>query len=106
MSEENPYQVPQERGSSGPPDTGHFIWCASAVFGCSILGALLGMVIGGLIGAIAPGYYRSVFSAGSSPDFNPVGIGLAMGLGQGAVFGGVIGLALIVIMYWFRGRTE
>ena len=106
MSEKNPYQTPQEPSSKGPPDSKHFVWCASAVFGCAVVGSILGMALGGLIGAIAPGYYRSVFSTGGGADFNPIGFGIALGLGQGAVFGGIVGLVLIVILYWFRSRSE
>lgn len=104
MRDDNPYETPKEPISGDRPDTKRFLWCVLAVFGCSALGALLGLIIGGLLGAAAPGYYRAVFAAGNDPDFNPVALGIGLGLTQGVVFGAIIGIALVAITSWHQSR--
>lgn len=47
-----------------------------------------------------PGYYRSVFGAGSDPIFDPVAVGLGQGLTQGLVLGATIGLILVLASWW------
>lgn len=41
--------------------------------------------IGLALGTFAPGYYRTVFRYGDSPDFNSVHVGVAAGLAVGCV---------------------
>ena len=52
-----------------------------------------------------PGYYRSVFSGGHLPGFDPVAVGIGQGFSQGVVFGGAIGLVLVAMFYWYRSRS-
>lgn len=45
--------------------------------------AAAGAGIGWVLGTFAPGYYRTVFRCGDSPEFNPVQVGVGLGLTQG-----------------------
>ena len=100
----NPYGTPPatESATTAEPKT---LWFgAGIVFASSIVCGLIGMGIGVLLGVVAPGYYRSVFSGGSTPEFDPVQVGLGLGLTQGVLFGGVIGLVLVAVYYWYKIR--
>lgn len=74
-----------------------------AMFWISVSGCLfaaIGSGIGYLIGNLMPGYYRSVFGAGSDPIFHPVAVGIGQGLTQGLVLGATIGLILVLASWW------
>lgn len=74
-----------------------------AMFWISVSGCLfaaIGAGIGYFIGSSMPGYYRSVFGAGSDPVFDPVAVGLGQGLTQGLVLGATIGLILVLTSWW------
>ena len=78
--------------------------------GSVILCAVGGGLIGNFIAIKYPGYYRSVFSrAATQPDFDPATMGIATGIGQGAVAGLLVGavvvLALAVANYRRAGRS-
>ena len=88
MPSDNPYESPQESPEDQLPSTRRFLWSASAVFGCLLVGGVLGAGIGAALGAMVPSYYRSVFSAGDDPSFDPLSVGIGLGLTQGCVFGG------------------
>ena len=106
MTTENPYDSPQEPASTKPPSAVPLMWSVATVFGSAIIGALLGLALGVTIGTIAPGYYRSVFSGGDDPGFDPMAVGIGLGLSQGFVFGGIIGLVLVGMFYWYRLNTK
>lgn len=67
------------------------------VFGCTLGAAVLGAGMGYALGQFVPGYYRQAFLGSDEPGFDPVSIGIGLGLAQGAVGGAVVGLALVVI---------
>ncbi|MGC4002072.1 MAG: hypothetical protein QM811_02540 [Pirellulales bacterium] len=75
------------------------------LFGSALVFTALGGGVGYLLGRYLPGYYRSVFRNGQSPDFDPVAAGVGQGVTQGLVGGVVIGVVLIVAMLWFRLRA-
>jgi hypothetical protein len=62
--------------------------------------AVLGGTIGAAIGVVAPGYYRSVFRNGHSPEFNPVQTGVGLGTIQGMALGLAISLGVIALFAW------
>jgi len=100
MNSENPYDSPANPiEHAGPQFLG---WSMAVVFGSAALGGLIGIGIGVLLGTLAPEYYQSVFSDSNSPNFNPLAIGIGLGLTQGVVFGGIIGLVLVALFYWYR----
>jgi hypothetical protein len=82
------------------------MWTLGTVFGAAFAGGVLGLMIGAALGTFAPGYYRSVFASGNSANFDPVAVGIGQGLTQGVVFGGLIGLALVAMFYWYRSRRN
>lgn len=65
-----------------------------------------GAGLGAALGVFSPGYYRSVFSNGDSPTFDPVAVGIGQGLTQGVVFGTLVGLLLVAMFYWSRTRSQ
>jgi hypothetical protein len=56
----------------------------------------LGGIIGFGLGRLTPGYYRAVYSRGDWHSFNPVEVGLGLGLTQGFAGGAVIGILLLL----------
>jgi hypothetical protein len=80
-------------------------WSVAAVFGSAILGGLLGSVGGAALGAFVPDYYRSVIPGSDRPGFDPLAVGIGLGLTQGIMFGAVVGLALAAMYYWHHSRV-
>ncbi len=103
MSSTNPYVPPEEDGTASPS---LMVWTIGAVFGCSFIGGLSGVSLGAGLGAFWPGYYRSVFPNGDSPNFDPVAVGIGQGLTQGVVLGTFVGLVLVSMFYMFRLRWQ
>ena len=105
MSSDNPYDSPNHVSSASGPSPIVLLWSVLTVFGTSILGGLIGMGIGAALGSFVPGYYRSVFARGTHPGFDPVAVGVGQGLTQGIAFGGIVGLVLVGLFYWYRLRS-
>jgi hypothetical protein len=74
------------------------------------LSALVGVVIGGSIGCslgfLAPGFYRSFFPMAHAADFQPVEIGIGLGLTQGLGLGLLIGCVVVLAVAWSNARQE
>ena len=100
----DPYDSPQQSVDAAPPSV--LLWSVGCVFGTAFIGGVLGALLGAVLGSFSPGYYRSVFSNGDSPNFDPVSVGIGQGLTQGVVFGTLIGLALVGMFYWYRSRIQ
>ena len=101
----NPYQSVND--PSVPPTRYRprvLIISAVFAFGCAAICGLIGMILGAILGAFVPSYYETVFSAENSPGFNPVAVGVGLGLTQGVVFGGLAGVALVAAYYWYETR--
>src|SRR5262249_12687597 len=62
------------------------------ILGLTILGGVLGCLGGFLLGKYNPGYYRAVVHGGQHPDFDPVAVGIGLGLGQWAAAGAALGV--------------
>jgi len=77
----------------------------TAVFLCTLLFSGLGGTVGFLLGKLIPDYYRAVFSHGDAPFFDPVQVGLGLGLTQGMVGGAAIGLILVGLVAWHNTRS-
>jgi endonuclease/exonuclease/phosphatase family metal-dependent hydrolase len=69
------------------------------VFASSCLGGIVGALAGALIGLCFPGYYRAVMFGGDQPGFDPVSVAAGLGAGQGLVWGGVLGVAVLVAYF-------
>jgi hypothetical protein len=63
---------------------------------CAIIGAGTGYTLG----TFAPAFYRTLFRNGNAPTFDPVQMGLGLGLTQGLVVGCVVVLAVA----WYNSR--
>jgi hypothetical protein len=104
MTTPNPYESPVQLSHSHRENS-RMMWSSVAVvFISAILGGLIGLGLGTAIGTLFPDYYRTVFSGGDSPSFNPLAVGMAQGLTQGTFGGGLIGVALVALYYWYRLR--
>ena len=78
----------------------------TTVVACTLLLAAIGLAIGGLLGAFAPEYYRTVLPGGREPDFDPVSVGVGLGLTQGAIGGAVVGLVVVGMLCWREAGTR
>ena len=105
MATENPYDSPKDAMVAAESSSATLLWSVVAVFGSAFLAGLIGMGIGAALCSFVFGYYRSVFSNGSDPTFDLVAVGIGQRLTQGVVFGGVIGLVLVAMFYWYRSRS-
>ena len=104
MTSDNPYDSPSHSTRQIKPSL--LPWTIGAVFGAAFLGGAFGAGLGAALGTFSPGYYRSVFSNGESPNFDPVAVGLGQALTQGVVFGTIVGLILVAMFYWSRTRSQ
>ncbi|MEQ9587975.1 MAG: hypothetical protein RJS97_08475 [Parvibaculaceae bacterium] len=66
----------------------------------AVVFACVGCTMGAMIGVVAPDYYRTVFRGGESPDFNPLQIGVGLGVTQGAASGIAISLVVLALLAW------
>ena len=105
MTNDNPYDAPKVMPSAVTGSPAPLIWSVVTVFGSAMTGALLGLGVGAAIGRFAPNYYRSIFSNGGDPSFDPMAVGVGLGLTQGAGLGTLAGLILVALYYWYRTRT-
>jgi hypothetical protein len=71
-----------------------------------VAGALAGLGIGYSLGSWAPAYYRGVIRAGDSPNFDPVQVGIGLGLTQGAGAGLVVGCVIVLAVAWHNSRRQ
>jgi hypothetical protein len=53
-----------------------------------------------------PGYYRTVFRYGDSPDFNAVEVGVGLGLTQGLMAGVAVGCVVVLAVAWHGSRRR
>ena len=102
---DNPYQSPKDGQTASTTSPRILFTSIGAVFCSSVIGGAMGLLIGVALGTLVPSYYRSTFSSGDSPNFDPVAVGIGQGLTQGVVFGGLIGLILVAMFYWSRNHN-
>ena len=106
MERENPFRSPKQTLTGSGSSPALLVWSVAVVFGCVVLGGLIGLGLGGALGALAPGYYRAMFSRGTDPGFDPLAVGIGQGLTQGVGFGGAAGLVLVALFYWYRIQSN
>src|SRR5262245_925750 len=77
-------------------------------FSIIVAGGLAFAIAGGLIGSTIarsmPGYYRAVFPGGDRPDFEPVQVGVGLGITQGFIAGLVVGSVVVLAVALAGGR--
>jgi hypothetical protein len=69
-----------------------------------LIGGALGGIIGMLLGVCAPDYYRGVFRAHDVPGFDPLQVGLGLGVSQGIPLGLAAGAVVLIVMTWYNSR--
>ena len=79
-----------------------FVITLASGFGFSGLGALAGYVLA----VLAPDYYRTMFHIRPETVFNPVQVGLGLGLTEGAAVGLVLGVVIVITVAWYDSRIE
>ncbi len=79
-----------------------FLITITSCLGFSGLGALAGYVLA----VMAPDYYRTVFDVPPNAVFNPVQVGLGLGLTQGATAGLLVGVVIVITVAWYDSRIE
>jgi hypothetical protein len=105
----NPYRSPEvECGCNTHMRAPLMTWGKgiAIVAATTVLGAIVGAALGFTLGRFVPAYYRSVFSRGNSPDFDPVAVGIGLGFSQGTAVGVFVGLALVAAIAWFKSRKS
>jgi hypothetical protein len=65
--------------------------------------AFAGGLIGYALGRFAPAYYRGVYAIVEPSDFDPVQVGIGLGISQGLIAGVLVG-AVVVLAAGFSGR--
>lgn len=75
-----------------------------AVLICMIIGAIIGGSVGFLIGYFTPHALAIQFRLGN--DFNPVQVGVGIGIPQGLMLGSAVGVALVAIISWREVRMQ
>ena len=105
--QDNPYESPRHADESPAPSRASGVSPGSVVFviASTVVCGLGGAAIGAALGVFLPDYYRSVFSGGDSPHFNPVAVGIGQGLTQGLAAGLLGGIGLVAVHYWYRLRS-
>ncbi len=68
--------------------------------GFGVAGTLIGM----LLGKIAPGFFRQMLPLRDPGSFNPVELGIGLGLTNGLGWGVVVGVLLVAILAWRETR--
>jgi len=102
MSSNTPYDPPESPHPEAKPSL--MLWIAGIILGSMVVGSGSGLILGVVIGKFAPGYYRGIFSNGSDASFDPLSMGVGLGLTQGAAFGAAVGIVSVVVFLWYRSR--
>jgi hypothetical protein len=97
-------------GESGIDNCGGGAMTVTRGFVIIILSGLAFSVGGGLIGyalaVLMPGYYRGVFSHGHEPWFDPMSVGVGLGITEGGVCGLALGAVVVLAVAWYNGRRN
>lgn len=68
----------------------------------TILCGVGGAAVGWMLGRYQPGYYRFVFPRSvDRPDFDPVAVGVGLGVTQGLAAGLIVGCVIIISVSFF-----
>jgi hypothetical protein len=76
------------------------------IVGCGACFGVAGGLLGLTLAVGAPAYYRGVFRAADDPRFNPVQVGLGLGISQGLICGTVVGAVLVLAVALSRSSPQ
>ena len=68
--------------------------------------AVGGCLIGYGLARLAPGYYRGVLSSGRETWFDPVAVGIGLGLTQGLLCGLILGAVVVLAVAWYNASRS
>jgi hypothetical protein len=63
-----------------------------------------GTAIGALLGKVAPGFFRQLLPLRDPANFNPMELGIGLGLTNGLGWGLAVGILLVAIIAWKETR--
>lgn len=106
MAIENPYESPRHAEPLPGPKPHSLLRGGATVLLCTAIGGALGLLVGAALGQFLPDYYRSVIPGGNQPDFQPLAVGIGLGLSQGCGLGALCGVGLAGLQFWFRARSS
>jgi hypothetical protein len=76
----------------------------ATVVGTAVGFGVGGTAIGALLGYAAPGFFRQMLPLRDPANFNPVELGVGLGLTNGLGWGLAIGVLLVAIIAWKETR--
>ncbi len=76
----------------------------ATVAGTAISFGICGMGIGAFLGRLAPGFFRQMLPLRDPATFNPMELGIGLGLTNGLGWGLAIGVILVAILAWKETR--
>ena len=77
----------------------------ATVVGTAVGFGVGGTAIGALLGHVAPGFFRQMLPLRDPANFNPVELGIGLGLTNGLGWGLAIGVLLVAIIAWKETRV-
>ena len=78
----------------------------ATVVGTSIGFGIVGMGIGAFLGSFTPGFFRHLFPLRDLENFQPIELGVGLGLVNGLTWGLVIGVLIVAIISWKETRMS
>lgn len=76
----------------------------ATVVGTAVGFGAAGMALGVFLGKVAPGFFRQMLPLRDPASFNPVELGIGLGLTNGLGWGLVVGVLLVTIIAWKETR--
>ncbi len=76
----------------------------ATVVGTAIGFGAAGTGIGWFLGSYAPNFYRQILPVRDPESFDPVEIGIGLGLVNGLIWGLIIGILTVAIIAWKETR--
>lgn len=76
----------------------------ATVVGTALGFGAAGTAIGAILGKVAPGFFRQMLPLRDPANFNPLEVGIGLGLTNGLGWGLVIGVLLVAIIAWKETR--
>ncbi|HUT11551.1 MAG TPA: hypothetical protein VMY42_13705 [Thermoguttaceae bacterium] len=78
----------------------------ATVVGTAIGFGIAGTGIGAFLGNFTPGFFRHLFPLRDLENFNPLELGIGLGLVNGLIWGLVIGVLVVGIVSWKETRMS